>query len=399
MANTKQTRRRAPPCAKAKARLELKAEASKQIETWQQANQEAAPTQDGLLARLRARLFGPRRPSAQQDAQPFDILAELPHDLRIIIFKEATASDGLARLALTSKPWGMLVARNLPLAFPLPERLPLRRGTLSKSKTLLQTLEAVASRMHPVEICVLAREMQETLSFYSLGDEVGYAVAHCNPLHRGDWTAELLLATLRPFLVISVDTRELLADFAGPLIASGHFKETEKLIKIVRGAYCPRTKDQFNFMVDFHVAHLQEHEGEGMVHAWQLEVLDREADLPEDVVTFQTAEWEEAMSQLGTLVGKESPRLPMQSVLYILQRALEGGWRAAAAAGVGNGDPAEARMKQRVASFFRSWAPAVDFPASWPAEDVEAWFAPWCDAQLSVHMSTVHDEFHGDAYW
>ena len=387
MARTKQTARSfSHACAQ--AQLELKAEADKQIETWQQANQEAAPTQDGLLARLRARLFSPRRPSAQEVAEPFDVLAELPHDLRILVFIEAGPAS-LARLALTSKPWSTLVARNLPQAPPPPSgpgcdvnaRNSFRGG-------LGDALKAVASRMHPVEVCLLMRELRETMRKSALPPHADY-VTKCNPLYRSEWTPELLLDVVPAFdgfWTLSSGDRTGVLRFVRPLIAEGRFKQTEALIKAVRGAYCNRSQEEFDFLVDFHVKHLQEHE-EGMAEAWQDE------DHEEEEVTYQTAEWEEAMTQLGTLVGKESPRLPMQSVLYILDRALDDSWRAAAAAGMGDGDADQARMEHRVACFFRAWAPAVDFPASWPAEDVAAWFAPWCKHRLHTSTIGLREEF------
>ena len=202
MARTKQTVRISPECVQ--ARLELKAETDEQIETWQQANAEAAPTQDGLLARLRARLFGPRRPGVQEVTGPFDILAELPHELRILVFIEA-GPDSLARLALTSKPWGTLAARSLPQAAPpLPH-------TRTDKEGLIQVIKAVASRMHPVEICMLVRELRECAPVRELringkclfrcraSLDLGYAMAHCNPLYRNEWTAQLLLDAFSSF--------------------------------------------------------------------------------------------------------------------------------------------------------------------------------------------------------
>ena len=400
MANTKQTRRRAPPCAKAKARLELKAEASKQIETWQQANQEAAPTQDGLLARLRARLFGPRRPGVQQDAQPFDILAELPHDLRILVFIEAGPASQ-ARLALASKPWGTLVARTLPQAvLPLPY-------TRKDREALIQVIKAVASRMHPVEVCLLMRELGECAPVRELrindqkcllhSSDLGHAMAHCDPLYRNEWTAELLLD---PFGSFGFKKRGL-PSFIAPLIDTGGFKETEKLITLVRGAYCESSEEFFDFLVDFHVHHLQKHEARLFTSFQDGAFFDHYGEVEvDDDVTYNTAEWEEAMTQLGTLVGKESPRLPMQSVLYILNRALGNSWRAAAAAGMCDGDADQARMDHRVAAFFRAWAPAVDFPASWPAEDVAVWFAPWCKHRLHTSAIELREELDDEhEYW
>ena len=369
MARTKYIGRYVSPAC-AQARLELKAETDKQIEAWQQANQEAAPTQDGLLA-------------------------ELPHDLRILVFKEAGPAS-LARLALTSKPWSTLVARNLPQATPPPPsgpgcdvnaRISFRRG-------LGDALKAVTSRMHPVEICVLARELRETIRKSALPPHADY-VTRCNPLYRSEWTTELLLDVVPAFDLFALSRRDQtgVLRFVRPLIAEGHFKQTEALIKAVRGAYCIDSQEEFDFLVEFHVKHLQDHE-EGMVEAWQ----DEEHD--EERVTFQTAEWEEAMTQLGAFVGKESPRLPMQSVLYILDRALDDSWRAAAAAGMGDGDADQARMDHRVACFFRAWAPAADFPASWPAEDVAAWFAPWCNHRLHTSATELREEFDDEhEYW
>ena len=399
MANTKQTRRRAPPCAKAKARLELKAEASKQIETWQQANQEAAPTQDGLLARLRARLFGPRRPGVQQDAQPFDILAELPHDLRILVFIEAGPASQ-ARLALASKPWGTLVARTLPQAvLPLPY-------TRKDREALIQVIKAVASRMHPVEVCLLMRELGECAPVRELrindqkcllhSSDLGHAMAHCDPLYRNEWTAELLLD---PFGSFGFKKRGL-PSFIAPLIDTG-FKETEKLITLVRGAYCESSEEFFDFLVDFHVHHLQKHEARLFTSFQDGAFFDHYGEVEvDDDVTYNTAEWEEAMTQLGTLVGKESPRLPMQSVLYILKRALDDSWAPAATEHSDYGIPADARMEHRVACFFRAWAPAVDFPTSWPAEDVAAWFKPWCQAKKDVaHANELNGMDNEHAFW
>ena len=385
MARTKQTVRISPECVQ--ARLELKAEASKQIEAWQQANAEAAPTQDGLLARLRARLFGPRRPGVQEVAEHFDILAELPHDLRILVFIEAGPAS-LARLALASKLWCTLVTRTLPQAVPPSEAPP----TITNRKGLAQVLEAVASRLHPVELCLLVREMNKTIRKIALKPRhLSYAVAQCSPQHRDEWTAELLLDVYSS----TGYGKKLLSSFVDPLILAGLFEDDRNLITIVQQVYCDSSKDFFDWLVHYHVAHLQEHE-EGMADAWQLPPMDRYAELSEDVVTYQTVQWECGMSLLGTWAGEASPRLPMQSVLYLLQRALAGSWRAAAAAGMGNGSPAEARMSHRVACFFSAWAPAVDFPASWPSQDVAAWFAPWCDAQLSVQARALHREYdHG----
>ena len=398
VARTKQTLRRTP--AETKARLELKVEASKQIEAWQQANAEAAPTQDGLLARLRARLFGPRRPGVQEVAEPFDILAELPHDLRILVFIEAGPASQ-ARLALASKPWGTLVARTLPQAVPpLPHARKDREG-------LIQVIKAVASRMHPVEVCLLMRELRECAPvrerrvseqkclFFS--SDLGHAMAHCAPLYRNEWTTELLLD---PFNSFGFNKPGLLS-FMSPLIETGGFKETEKLITLVRGAYCESSEEFFDFLVDFHVQHLQKHEAQLFTSFQDGAFFDHYGEVEvDDDVTYNTAEWEEAMAQLGTFVGKESPRLPMQSVLYILKRALDDSWAPAATEHSDYGIPADARMEHRVACFFLAWAPAVDFPTSWPAEDVAAWFKPWCQAKKDLaHANELNGMDDEHAFW
>ena len=79
----------------------------------------------------------------------------------------------------------------------------------------------------------------------------------------------------------------------------------------------------------------------------------------------------------------------MASVLYILDEALHGSWRAAAASVRNNCCLDDPRMQYRVAAFFRAWAPAVNFPASWPAEDVAAWFAPWCSDKVQNQVGEL----------
>jgi len=146
MARTKQAARKSKFIPKGE--LEWRAEAAAQITSWR-AERSAAPAQEGLLARLRARFFH-GQPSPRPEAPPFDILAELPNDARAVVFG-LTDPQALARLALASKPWCSLIAHSLPSLAPS------RRHEAHFNTGLALIVRAVASRMHPVELVELLR--------------------------------------------------------------------------------------------------------------------------------------------------------------------------------------------------------------------------------------------------
>ena len=359
MARTKQTARKY--LVYTEEELAWRVKAGEQIQSWR--TTQLSPTHDGLLARLRARIFGSPRLDA---APPFDILAECSDDIRALIFSKASVS-AMARLALASKSWSALIAHALPDKVDHDVRVV--NGLSRYAPGLAEAVRAVAAQQHPCELVSLVQKLQPCLSkmvaqripwLASVGTSdgivhgIGLAVAHCRS--PTEWTPELLLELHRSFLWEPNDKHchqpsgEVLSRFLRPVVSGGGFASEERLLSLARSTYIQARELEMSLIVDYYCG-------------------------------FWPACGVGQMEKLALYVAHEPSRWPVQSVLYMLQMAIE----------CYDGD--DGQWEALLAAFYSKWAPAVDFPSAWKSEEVATFFERWCAAMRED--AGFHDDSDG----
>lgn len=167
------------------------------------------------------------------------------------------------------------------------------------------------------------------------------AVAHCRS--PTEWTPELLLELHRSFLWEPNDKHcrqpsgQVLSRFLRPVVSGGGFASEERLLSLARNTYINARELGMSLIVDYYCG-------------------------------FWPACGVGQMEKLALYVAHEPSRWPVQSVLYMLQMAIE----------CYDGD--DGQWEALLAAFYSKWAPAVDFPSAWKSEEVATFFERWCAA-------------------